>query len=510
MNQTRREMLGTMFAAAAGAGSLEERLPSVQISESALVASITLESFYDFVQEFWSTVIPEKPVWNWHIRFLCDRLQYHAENVFAGRDKEADPIINIPPGTTKSTICSVMFPAWCLARNPAMRLICGSHTDTLVLDLSSRCRNVVKSEKFQASFGVDSERPEELKVILREDQDTKGYWATTRGGFRFSCTVGGKSPTGFHGHFLIVDDPIDPQKVLSEAEVKEANDWMANVISSRKVDSRIALTILIMQRLHQNDPTGNRLLKAEAGTIEHICLPAELSDIVHPPELRKHYADGLLDPSRLPQKVLQEKLATMGEFGFSGQYRQWPVPLGGGMFKTDRIKFAVAPKVFKRIVRFWDKAGTKDGNGAYTAGVKMALDMDGRFWVLDVIRGRWESFERETIIKRAAQMDTKIVSVGLEQEPGSGGKESAQATIRNLAGFRVRADKPTGDKAARADPLSVQVNAGNLYIADGAPWALEFVAEMQFFPVSTYKDQIDAASGAFNILTKAPMMVGAL
>ena len=166
----------------------------------------------------------------------------------------------------------------------------------------------------------------------------------------------------------------------------------------------------------------------------------------------------------------------------------------------------------KRLVRFWDKAGTKDGHGAYTAGVKLGLDMDGRFWLLDVVRGRWESFERETIIKRTAISDTKIVSVGLEQAPGSGGKESAQGTIRNLAGFRVRADKPTGDKAARADPLSVQVNAGNFYIGldERDPRAIEFVAEMQFFPVSTYKDQIDAASGAFNILTKAPMMVGAI
>jgi predicted phage terminase large subunit-like protein len=618
----------------------------VTLDEHDLVASITLESFYDFVKEFWSTIVAEKPVWNWHIEYLCNLFQATAERVFKNQAKEWDVIANVPPGTTKSTVFSVMGPAWILARMPSARIICGSHTDTLVLDLSSKCRQLVLSEKYQACFGETSKRPEKEEVLpdgrkippkvrIRDDQNTKGYWMTDQGGFRFSCTVGGRTPTGFHGHILIClpyetlittdkgslpigeivdfrmplkvlgydtsncefvwqeieeyqrnpgqplcrltfsdgsvleataehpvfvvdhgyilaggvscgdevicvkngaeavkvsvvsaersvrvpdavynlrvtgrhhyyfangilvhncDDPIDPQRVLSEAEIRDANNWMDNVISNRKVDSRVSVMMLIMQRLHQNDPTGNRLSKTDAaGPVKHVCLPAEESDIISPPELRRFYVDGLLDPMRLPHDVLEMKRATMGEFGYSGQYRQRPVPLGGGMFKIDRIQFGNPPTKWKRLVRFWDKAGTSGGDGAYTAGVKMGWAENGRIWVLNVIRGRWESFERETMISTMARLDGHVCIVGVEQEPGSGGKESAQNTAKRLAGFHVRIDRPTGDKALRADPFSVQVNASNVYIPEGAPWAREYIEEMQFFPVSTYKDQMDAS-----------------
>ena len=100
-----------------------------------------------------------------------------------------------------------------------------------------------------------------------------------------------------------------------------------------------------------------------------------------------------------------------------------------------------------------------------------------------------------------AEADGKAVKIYHEQEPGSGGKESAEATIRNLAGFSSYADRPQGDKIYRADPLSVQVNEGNVLLLRG-DWNHEFVEEFRHFPFSTYKDQVDATSGAFSKLTQ--------
>jgi phage terminase large subunit-like protein len=77
----------------------------------------------------------------------------------------------------------------------------------------------------------------------------------------------------------------------------------------------------------------------------------------------------------------------------------------------------------------------------------------------------------------------------------SGGKESAQATVRNLAGFANYADRPTGDKVFRADPYSVQVNNGNVMLLRGE-WNQAFIEEHRFFPYGTHKDQVDAAAGA--------------
>jgi len=473
----------------------------MKIDRNALIRKICQLSFYEFVKEFWKVSIAEEPVWNWHIKFLCDELQQAAERVFRSEPKEHDYIINIPPGTTKSTICSIMYPAWILTRMPSARTICGSHTDTLVLDLSNKCRFIVQSAEYQAVFPY---------IKIREDQNTKGYWMTEQGGFRFSCTVGGKTPTGFHGHFLIVDDPIDPQKVLSEAEIKDANEWMANVISNRKVDSRVTVSLLIMQRLHQDDPTGNRLAKGDkAGKIRHICLPAEKGPNIKPAYLKAKYKDGLLDGTRLPKDVLGEKRESMGPFGYAGQYDQNPVPREGGDFLTERIQFGRPPGKFLRVVRYWDKAGTHKG-GARTAGVKLGIDKDKRIWILNVIKGQWGPHDREKVIVQTAKLDGKDVIIGIEQEPGSGGKESAQATAQRLMGYRIRIDKVTGDKRTRAEPFAHQVGAENVWVPRGEEWLVQFLDEMHYFPNSKYKDQIDAASGAFATLTTKLLRYGAL
>jgi len=468
------------------------------ISEEQLVASLCRDDFYFFVQEFWDIVVPEKPVWNWHIKYICDELQIVAERIFKGKPKYYDLVINIPPGMSKSTICSVMFPVWVWIRMPSFRSICGSYAHPLALDLSRKSRDVVRSEKFRTLFP---------HIEMRKDQDTKAYFANTKGGARYSVGSGG-SITGMHGHALIIDDPIDPAMAMSDADLKNINEWMNETLSQRKVDKAVTPLILIMQRLHQNDPSGVRLKMR--GKLKHICLPAILTDKVNPPELKKFYVRGLLDPRRLNKKTLKEARSYLGTFGYAGQMMQDPVPRGGGMFRVDRIKLVESepsPKQFRMIVRFWDKAGL-DGKGAYTVGVKMAVDREGRFWILDVVRGQWDASRREEIIRQTAARDGVHVRIGLEQEPGSAGLESAQNTIKNLVGFRVEAKRATGDKVIRADTFASQVNAGNVCMVE-APWNEEFLDELRYFPKSTYKDQVDSCSGGFAMLSRPKIRIGA-
>lgn len=474
-----------------------------QQDRSRFAAKLFKHSFEEFVFEFWDTIVAEPLIWNWHMSLMCSELQYVAERVFQRKKKKHDLVINVPPGSSKSTICSIFFPAWTWTRDASMRHICGSHTFDLTLDLSRKTRMVLESEKWLATF------PE---IKLDEGQNTKEYFATTEMGFRKSVTVGGKSPTGFHAHFLVVDDPIDPQKSLSDAEIKKANDWMTGTLPSRKVDKSIAVTVLIMQRLHQNDPTGMMLEKEpDRKKLRWICLPADSDEYeVYPRTLKRNYTDGLLDPNRMPRRVLAEQLRDLGAAEYAGQYGQHPIPRGGGMFKVSRFGVDMMPSIrkFTRLVRYWDKAGTHKG-GAFTVGVLMGQETNGRIWVLDVVRGQWGPEEREAIIKQTAMIDGRSVVIGMEQEPGSAGKDSVQASIRNLVGFRVKADPPTGDKTLRAEPFATQVNGYNVWLVN-APWNRKYTEEFQYFPASTYKDQVDASSGCFKLLSEVPRRVGAL
>lgn len=476
------------------------------IDQRELIRDVCHISFFEFLKEFWGVIVPERAVWNWHIKYLCDTLQDMAERVFRGEPKNFDLIVNVPPGQTKSTIFSIAFPIWTWLRMPTARHICASHAYDLGMDLSRKSRDIVETE--DRKHGRPSFRECFPKIRLREDQNTKGYFMNTLGGSRKSVTVGGKSPVGFHAHFLIVDDAINPKKAASDVELANANQWMTNELPSRVVDLQLVPIILVMQRLHQDDPAGH-LLAMKSDNVRLICLPACSREFdVVPRRLRALYQDGLLDPVRLPREVLDEIKHRRGAYVYAGQYGQSPIPRGGGMFKTDRIQIDVPNnRRLTKHVRFWDKAGTA-GGGAFTVGVLIALDAEKRTWVLDVIRGQWDSAEREQIIRMTAEIDGTDVTIGLEQEPGSGGKESAQATVRRLAGFRVKIDRPTGDKASRADPFSTQVNAGNVLL-QRAEWNREYIEELRYFPNSTYKDQVDATSGAYTILSKTKLVVGA-
>lgn len=469
------------------------------VSENDVAASICKDNLYEFIKEFWDEMVPVAPVWNWHIKYLCDELQELLERVFRREAKLYDLLINISPGSTKSTIASVGVPAWAWTRYLPFRSINGSHTHALALDLSRKCRDVITSKKYQAYF------PD---VQLQEDQNSKGYFANTKKGMRLSAGVG-VSVIGFHADLLNVDDPIDPQGACSEEERKTANDWI-DALQQRKVDKRISAMVVTMQRLAQNDPAGYWLDKMGEKAIKHICIPAIITENIKPVHLKDNYVDGLMDPVRLGRNELDEAKKTLGDVHYAGQYLQHPVPEGGVMFDVTALRRGACPLRFKNIVRFWDKAGTHKA-GDYTVGVKMARCFDDYYWILDVVRGQWRSDVREKWMRQTAERDGTGVLVGLEQEPASAGKQSSEDSIRNLAGFRVRSDVPSGDKTLRAEPFSVQVNQGNVLIPVGHfEWLNAYIQEMQFFPWSTHDDQIDASSGAFTLLARGRTRVGAL
>jgi len=487
----------------------QARVKKALDSPFAIIREINNRSLFEFIKFFWPEVSNDDFHPNWHIEVLCKELEEIAHRVANGEEKEHDLIINIPPGTTKTITCSIMFPVWCWTKWHWMRFITASYSGALALESAEYSRDLVRSERFRLAY------PE---LAIKEDKDTKSNYRVIKkkweagtnkvpktylGGNRYSTSVGG-TLTGYHGHILIVDDPLNPHQSVSDTERQTANRWVDQTLSTRKTDKKVSTTITVMQRLHQDDPSGHMLDKKKKN-VRHICLPGEIRNYkeqLSPPEFFKYYKDDLLDPQRMPWSVLKDMEADLGQYGFSGQVGQKPVPPGGGMFKVDNFQIIdqiPSPGTIQKVVRYWDKAGS-EGSGAYTVGVKMAVTKNGRFIVMDVKRGQWGTEVRERIIRSTAEADGKEVEQHIEQEPGSGGKESVQATIKNLAGFTAKADRPQGDKIYRADPFSVQVNEGNVWMIR-ADWNRDFIEEYRHFPFSTYKDQVDGGSGAFSKLT---------
>ena len=492
------------------------------------IRELNNRSLFRFLKFVWPEISNEEFQPNWHIEYMCDQLQALAESVAEQRSKSVkesinDLIINVPPGSTKTTTVSIVFPAWCWTKWYWMKFIALSYSATLSLESAEKHRDLIRSDLFQQvypdlSIKMDKEGKGNFQV-QKEFPSRPGYARSIRGGgSRYSTSVGG-TLTGFHAHIILVDDPINPDEAVSPVKLPAVNRWMDQTLPTRKIHKICSPIVTIMQRLHEDDPTGHKLAKKKKN-ITHICLPGEIRERdggsyrskVRPRNLIKRYSeDGLLDPIRMTYDVLDDMRVDLGEYGYAGQVGQSPSPPTGGMFKTDRfqiIDYPPDPKDIISVVRYWDKAGTavkkgqKKSNGpAWTAGVKMAKLRDGTFVILNVVRGRWDSNDREAKIKQTTEADGQRVRVGVEQEPGSGGKESAEATVRNLAGFLVYKDRPTGDKVLRADTYSVQVNDRNVKVVQ-AEWNKDFIEEHTFFPNGRFKDQVDATSGAFAMLTK--------
>lgn len=445
-------------------------------------------SLAEFVKGAWHVLEPGQPYKHgWHVEAICD----HLEAITYGDLTRL--LINIPPGTMKSTLTSVFWPAWEWGAKgmPYIRFIGASHEQGLATRDTLKMRRLITSEWYQNLWPTQ----------LTGDQNQKTYYENESTGFRQACAV--KSMTGKRGDRVVWDDPHSVEASLSEAHRETALRVFDETLPTRLNNPDSSAIVVVMQRLHENDVSGS-ILERDLG-YEHLCLPMEFE-----PDRKCTTSIGfsdprnkegeLLFPERFPREVVERDKKVMGTFAVAGQFQQKPAPRTGGFFDWQNIRVVNAIPKVKKWIRYWDKAGTKDG-GARTAGVKMGLGEDGRWYVADVTKGQWAAAERERVIRQTAETDGKDVSIWIEQEPGSGGKESAEATVRNLAGFTIKAERASGDKAVRAEPYAVQVEAGSICVLN-REWTQDFIDEHKSFPRGKYKDQIDAASGGFNKLAE--------
>lgn len=451
-------------------------------------------SLANFVRAAWPVFDPTSPlVWGWHIDAICD----HLEAVTRGEITRL--LINIPPGTMKSSLTNVLWPCWEWGPKqcPHHRIISAAHEQGLAIRDNRSMRRVIQSDWYQNLW----------PTTIAADQNQKTYFENDATGFRQACAV--SSMTGRRGHRVLWDDPLSAENANSQAHLDTVIREFTETLPSRYVDPATSANVIVMQRLNERDPSGF-IIAHELG-YDHLMLPMEFEadrrciTSIGFQDPRKEDGE-LLFSERFPREVVDRDKQVMGEYAVAGQFQQRPSPRGGGMFPVDRFEILEHQPAQKDIIgtiRHWDKAGTS-GGGAYTAGVLMHKLRDGRFVISDVVRGQWGAMDRENQIKQTAHMDGKNVTIWIEQEPGSGGKESAEATIRNLQGFKVYADRVTGDKETRAEPYAAQVQGGNVCLVR-AQWNRDFMNEHESFPNGTYKDQVDAAAGAFaKLAEKAP------
>ena len=457
------------------------------------------QTLHGFIQEHWSTLEPKRPFkTGWALQAMCR----HLEAVTEGRIQFL--LMTVPPGMMKSLLL-VFWTAWEWGPQgrPDLQTLATSYSQPNVLRDNIKLRRLVESDKYRAVWPLD----------LRADQNAKGKFENTENGFSEARPF--TSMTGGRGDRVKIDDPHSTETAESDAERETAVRVFREGISDRLNDITSSAIVIIMQRLHSKDVAAVAL---ELGIgFVHLNLPMEFEaervgkdgKITGGP--CRTYVGGelffedprtkdgeLLFPERFPAMEVARLKVAKGSYAWAGQYQQRPSPREGGMFKRGWFEIVDAAPANARKVRRWDLAATEVVQGKdpdWTVGLLMS-EYAGTYYIEKVIRDRVSAANVQRMLKNTASADGRSVQIVLPKDPGSAGKAYAEALIKMLVGYKVRAEIESGSKVTRAEAVEAQAEAGNVKLVRG-DWNEAFLEEVSMFPGGAHDDQVDAMSGAF-------------
>ncbi|HVX56438.1 MAG TPA: phage terminase large subunit [Candidatus Saccharimonadales bacterium] len=436
----------------------------------------------------------------WWQKHLAERLQRFYGRMVRGERPKL--VATAPPQHGKSDTMKD-FLAWVAGKNPDIKEMFASYSDELGVAANTYLQRMMTSPKYGMVFPETTLAPIGRAAFddLRYKRNTELIeFVAKKGSFR-NTTVNG-AINGFGLDFGLVDDPIKGRK---EAQSKTTRDstwsWMLDDLFGRFSEN--AGLVMIVTRWHIDDPVGRWIAKFPDTEVLVYQAIAEPGDWSVTQGYRK--VGEALFPEHKSKSFLLERKGALTKASWESLYQQRPIVAGGGILPIEKLRVVPSwspndPDIVESV-RYWDKAGTISDEASWTAGVLMHKMRSGRFVISHVVHGQWLSLEREQRIKYWAEVDRKMYKnyhIGVEQEPGSGGKESAENTVRMLAGWRVFVDKVTGKKELRAEPFAAQVQGGNVWLVAGG-WVTDYLDEAEVWPQGK-NDQIDASSGAFNKL----------
>jgi predicted phage terminase large subunit-like protein len=443
-----------------------------------------------FIREAWHVLEPvQRYVHNWHIDAVCD----HLEAVTSGRINRL--LVNVPPGSMKSLIVSVFWQAWewgpCGRRS--LRTITTSFNDGPVTRDTRKTRDLILSDWYQALW------PEVQLVRTGETS-----FANSDTGYREGVAFG--SLTSQRGDRLVIDDPHSTKTAESDDVRNATTRQFREGAQNRLNDQEASAIVVIMQRLHDQDISG--VIKSLGMDYVHLMLPMEF-EVERACETALGFRDPrtqdgeLLDPVRFPPAVVDKLKRDMGSYAYAGQYQQRPTPRDGGMFQRGWFEIVDAAPVEATRVRAWDFAATKPKPGTkpdWTVGIRVARDRSGIFYVEKEERLQQTAAMVRQTVKTTAEADGTRVRIRIPEDPGQAGKDQAASYLTLLAGWIVKAVRPTGEKALRAAPAAAQAEAGNIKLVRGA-WNEGFLEEVCAFPGGApHDDRVDAFADAVNEL----------
>lgn len=248
--------------------------------------------------------------------------------------KEPSLMINVPPGSGKSTMLA-MWVAWTMSRYPLSQYLYISYSHELAAKHTAFIKRVIECQAYKRLFGVE----------IRQDSRAKDFFQTTAGGcvkaFGSSGSVVGQD-AGLPNcdHFsgaVILDDMHKVDEAHSDTIRQSVITNYRETILQRPRAPNVPI-VSIGQRVHEDDISAFML----SGKDERVWKTLILKSIDE--------AGNALYPEVNPLEQLLEK-KDKNPYVFASQYQQNPIPAGGALFKEkDFILLDEDPKILMTFI----------------------------------------------------------------------------------------------------------------------------------------------------------------
>lgn len=444
-------------------------------------------------------------------RQLCTVQSFHhtianaLTRLVLGLQEQPNLMILMPPRMAKTDLCVKAFVPWALSAFPDSEFIISSYGADLATTNSVHIRNTLASDWYRSIVRSDWG----ATVEMRGDSagGRQDFFHTSHDGSVKAVGVGG-GITGFgagklreeFGGCVIVDDALKAQDARSPAARTSAISYIENTLKSRRNRTNTPI-VLIMQRLHPQDPAGF-LLAEERDQWNVVQIPALDAD----------------DNSIWEDRVSAASLKLMREANpelFWSQYQQEPTEAATTLLKSSwwrywrnsaelekklTLKIITADTAFKAkdtsdwsVLQCW---GFESTHGAY---------------LIDQVRGRWEFpqllDQAEAFWKKhSAQVPGVTPATEFWIEDKASGTSLVQ-TIRANRQVPARPwlpdEKTSPDKVGRVNQSAMPISSGRVFLpGNGEAWVKGFVNECQAFTSDDshlHDDMVDTMTTAILI-----------
>ena len=378
-------------------------------------------------------------------------------------------LITMPPRHMKSTLVSVLFPAWVWTFRPELRFLSASYALSLAVRDAMKMRAVVMSPWYQSLWG------DKFRMLI--DQNSKDKFYNNKMGYRMT-TSPDAAATGEGGDLVTVDDAHNVAEADSRARRDHTKTWWFESMGSRGNNPKTVAHAVVMQRVHQDDLPAACI---ERGYV-HLNLPARYDPKRHCvtvlgwEDWRKDEGE-LLWPARFDEPTMVELETTLGAFGVASQLQQDPKPRGGAFIKEEWFNKRITPEELSYVgeivwVRSFDLALVAIGD--QVASLNLGAGPDGTLYCRGILAWNADWNVSRARIKTVGEAHRGFVHVEAIGTTKSAGEQVAEDLMGSCLVEKLESKR---DKVSTAIPWIAKLAAGQIV----------FVEETEeSFPLSFY------------------------